>query len=237
MSGRREIPQAHIMSAPEAAGDAASSPRQCHPTLQETLLPFQREGVAKGLQFGGRLLLGDEMGLGKTLQAIALALRYRDEWPLLITCPTSLCLPWCEELERWVPDLLPGDIDVVRSIHNSRLGRAPVTILTYGLATNGKERKQICENVAAARFRVAIADEAHYLKSKDAQRSKLLLPVLQAASRCILLTGTPALSRPVELFTLVSTVRPRAPPWASCTQPADRTRDLCAACRASPILR
>ena len=73
-----------------APADAAGASSQRHPTLQETLLPFQREGVARGAHWGGRILLGDEMGLGKTLQAIALALRYRDEWPLLICCPTSL---------------------------------------------------------------------------------------------------------------------------------------------------
>ena len=37
--------------------------------LAAALLPFQREGVAAGLRWRGRMLLGDEMGLGKTLQA------------------------------------------------------------------------------------------------------------------------------------------------------------------------
>ena len=68
-----------------------------------------------------------------------------------------------------------------------------MTVLTYGLVTNGKERDRLLQNVASAGFKVAIADEAHYLKSKDAQRSKLLLPVLAAARRCVVLTGAPAL--------------------------------------------
>ena len=39
------------------------------PTLDEALLPFQREGVAAAIErWDGRILLGDEMGLGKTLQ-------------------------------------------------------------------------------------------------------------------------------------------------------------------------
>ena len=61
----------------------------------------------------------------------------------------------------------------------------------------------------------AIADEAHYLKSRDAQRSKLVLPLLSSARRTILLTGTPALNRPVELFTLLNTLCPRVPEFAS----------------------
>ena len=128
------------------------------------------------------------------LQAIAIAVHYANEWPLLVICPTSMSLTWCEELERWCPFLAPGDIDLVRSHHNAELGRARVTVLTYGLVTNGKERDRLLQNVASAGFKVAIADEAHYLKSKDAQRSKLLLPVLAAARRCVVLTGAPALN-------------------------------------------
>ena len=104
-----------------------------------------------------------------------------------------MSLTWCEELERWCPFLAPGDINLVRSHHNAELRRARVTVLTYGLVTNGKERDRLLQNVASAGFKVAIADEAHYLKSKDAQRSKLLLPVLAAARRCVVLTGAPAL--------------------------------------------
>ena len=140
-------------------------------------------------------------------------MHYANEWPLLVVCPTSMSLTWCEELERWCPFLAPGDINLVRSHHNAELGRARVTVLTYGIVTNGKEKDRLLQNVAAAGFRVAIADEAHYLKSKDAQRSKLLLPVLKAARRCIVLTGTPALSRPVELFTLLQCVCPAQPAW------------------------
>ena len=105
-----------------------------------------------------------------------------------------MSLTWCEELERWCPFLAPGDINLVRSHHNAELRRARVTVLTYGLVTNGKERDRLLQNVASAGFKVAIADEAHYLKSKDAQRSKLLLPVLAAARRCVVLTGAPALN-------------------------------------------
>ena len=38
-------------------------------SLEQQLMPFQREGVKFALSQGGRVLFGDEMGLGKTLQA------------------------------------------------------------------------------------------------------------------------------------------------------------------------
>lgn len=43
-------------------------------------------------------------------------------------------------------------------------------------------------------------DESHYMKSRNATRSKILLPIVQKALRAILLTGTPALGRPEEVF-------------------------------------
>ena len=51
-------------------------------------------------------ILGDEMGLGKTIQAIAVASFYRDEWPVLVICPSSVRLSWRDEFLRW----LPGDV-------------------------------------------------------------------------------------------------------------------------------
>ena len=48
---------------------AKAMPSTASLTLQDALLPFQREGVAAAVErWDGRILLGDEMGLGKTIQ-------------------------------------------------------------------------------------------------------------------------------------------------------------------------
>lgn len=49
-------------------------------------------------------------------------------------------------------------------------------------------------------FRVIIADESHNIKSREAQRTQVIVPLLKSATRRILLSGTPALSRPAELW-------------------------------------
>ena len=54
------------------------------------------------------------MGLGKTLQAIAVASYFHSEWPLLIIVPSSLRYAWIEELEKWLPDILPQDINLIQ---------------------------------------------------------------------------------------------------------------------------
>lgn len=47
---------------------------------------------------------------------------------------------------------------------------------------------------------MVVIDESHYMKSRNATRSKILLPIVQKALRAVLLTGTPALGRPEEVF-------------------------------------
>lgn len=52
-------------------------------------------------------------------------------------------------------------------------------------------------------FNTIIADESHMLKGHKAQRTLNIKPHLQRAKHTILMTGTPALSRPFELWTQV----------------------------------
>ncbi|KAG8550722.1 hypothetical protein GDO81_022544 [Engystomops pustulosus] len=47
------------------------------------------------------------------------------------------------------------------------------------------------------------------MKSRNASRSKLLLPIVQKSTRALLLTGTPALGRPEELYMQVDGLFPR----------------------------
>ena len=58
------------------------------------------------------------------------------------------------------------------------------------------------------KFKCCIADEAHYLKTRDSKRSTTLLPILTQAHRAILLTGTPMMNRPAEIFNLLRVLRP-----------------------------
>lgn len=66
------------------------------------------------------------------------------------------------------------------------------------------------ESIEKKNFQAAIADEAHYLKNRDAKRSKNLIPILIKAKRCVLISGTPMLARPQEMFNLLRILRPDA---------------------------
>jgi SWI/SNF-related matrix-associated actin-dependent regulator 1 of chromatin subfamily A len=58
-------------------------------------------------------------------------------------------------------------------------------------------------------FQCVICDESHNLKEKKSQRCQLGLPLLQKAKRLVLLSGTPALARPVELWPQVYCIAPK----------------------------
>uniref|UniRef100_A0A8D0ALU0 SWI/SNF-related matrix-associated actin-dependent regulator of chromatin subfamily A-like protein 1 n=1 Tax=Sander lucioperca TaxID=283035 RepID=A0A8D0ALU0_SANLU len=194
-SSRFDGTEARSLDVPEA--DLSS----IDPVLTCSLMPFQREGVNFAVSKQGRLLLADDMGLGKTVQAICIAAYYRSEWPLLVVAPSSVRFTWAEALRHWLPSLSPDRINVVvKAKDNLRSGL--VNIISYDLLS--RMDKQQPGNP----FNVLIMDESHFLKNMKTARCKAALPLLKAAKRVILLSGTPAMSRPSELYTQILAVRP-----------------------------
>ncbi|KAK9861300.1 hypothetical protein WJX84_009020 [Apatococcus fuscideae] len=173
--------------------------------LAENLMPFQRAGVQFALQRGGRVLIGDEMGLGKTVQAVALLACYRADWPALIITPSSLREQWADALHSWL-GITDQHIHIVHTSGDCRFrARQPKFVITsYNFLGKLKE------DIETRDYRIVVVDESHYIKDWKAQRSKDTVPVLQRAERAILLTGTPALARPKELFNQISALLPAA---------------------------
>ncbi|XP_071080928.1 DNA annealing helicase and endonuclease ZRANB3-like [Haliotis cracherodii] len=176
--------------------------------LVERLMPFQKDGVKFAVKKHGRCLIADEMGLGKTLQAISVAYYYHCEWPLLIIVPSSLRFCWIEELEKWLPDVHPNDINLIRGgTDASGIASSRVSIVTYGLLS--KQTSCIVrEALTNQHFKVIICDESHYIKNTRTASSKAVVPLIKAASRRLLLSGTPALAKPVELFPQIDALKP-----------------------------
>uniref|UniRef100_A0A8P4K914 SWI/SNF-related matrix-associated actin-dependent regulator of chromatin subfamily A-like protein 1 n=1 Tax=Dicentrarchus labrax TaxID=13489 RepID=A0A8P4K914_DICLA len=171
------------------------------PSLTRSLMPFQKEGVNFAVSTQGRLLLADDMGLGKTVQAICIAAYYRNEWPLLVVAPSSVRFTWAEAFRRWLPSVSPDSINVVvKAKDNLRSGL--VNIISYDLLSRMDKQQP------GNSFNVLIMDESHFLKNMKTARCKAAMPLLKAAKRVILLSGTPAMSRPAELYTQILAVRP-----------------------------
>ncbi len=169
--------------------------------IRTSLFPFQRDGIQIALARNGRIILADDMGLGKSIQSLGIASYYRREWPLLIISPASMVSSWHEQVMKWYPSVAPNSISVIYDGKGKLDGL--INIGSFDLLT------KIGDMVASKKFQVIIVDESHALKNPESKRSKTLIPIIMKASRAILLSGTPALSRPCELYPQIKAVSPK----------------------------
>ena len=170
-----------------------------------TLYEFQRQGVLRALRKNkGKLMLCDQMGLGKSLQSLTIASYYRPEWPLLIICPSYLRMNWYNELQKWQ---IADNIQVVATGKDVIRDDAEVIVLSYGLMVKFASRPW------PRTPGVAILDESHYIKNRKAKRTQATMGVVARMRRLICLSGTPALSRPSELYTQLHLMVPNTFRW------------------------
>jgi len=181
--------------------------------LFEALRDFQKLGVFWGaFKKMGRCLIADEPGLGKTIQAIGISWVHRAEWPVMVIAPSSARFHWQAEFLKWlkdargVPCLTEDDVQVVTGRSQPIAPSIKVLVVSYDLVDRIKDN--INTAFGGMGFRVIIADECHLLKNQKTKRSKAILPMLKRAKRAILLSGTPALSRPKELWSQLNVIDP-----------------------------
>uniref|UniRef100_A0A8D8YLQ4 SWI/SNF-related matrix-associated actin-dependent regulator of chromatin subfamily A-like protein 1 n=1 Tax=Cacopsylla melanoneura TaxID=428564 RepID=A0A8D8YLQ4_9HEMI len=181
---------------------AGSDLSRLTPSLLTSLYPFQKIGIQFGISKNCRCILADDMGLGKTIQALGLCDYYRDDWPLLIMCPASMRFQWDEEIRTHLPYVPESGIYVINSSKDEFLN-PKVVITSYDLMS------KISKQLKSIRFNIVIADESHFLKSTKANRTRVGVDLIKSARRCILLSGTPALSRPIELYSQINAIDPK----------------------------
>lgn len=199
------------LAAARSTGTSSSTPELDR--ILSKLRPFQKEGFEFATKGTGRILLADEMGLGKTVTSLAVMLQYVSEWPLLILCPASLRHTWPSEIEKFIPSLPTSAVYVVSGFDDAdfysnanKRNRIRIVVATYSLLQNRSAAARVLDQFD---FRCVIADESHNLKEKSSQRCKLAMPLLLKAERVCLLSGTPALARPVELWPQLHCLAPK----------------------------
>ena len=171
--------------------------------LLKNLYRFQKQGIIFGIKKYSRLLIADEMGVGKTVQAIGLSCLYQKDWPVLVICPSSLKFAWRDEITLWLGEILKKDeVQVIKHSKNEFKEDKKYYIISYDLSV------RMIDKIIEKKFNYIIADEAHYLKSRSAKRTMSLTPILQRSKRVVLLTGTPILAKPMEIFSLLHILRP-----------------------------
>ncbi|MDP3980506.1 MAG: SNF2-related protein [Chlamydiota bacterium] len=167
---------------------------------------YQIETVKKVLKFfHGRVLLCDEVGLGKTIEAGLLMKEYLLRGMIkniLILTPASLVSQWREEM------LSKFGIDFATT-HDAEFAENPAhfwqrrfIIASLQTAKHDKHRAVVTEGF----FDLVIVDEAHHLRNRNTLAWQL---VNQIKKRYLfLLTATPIQNDLIELFNLITLLKP-----------------------------
>lgn len=173
-------------------------------TLQAELRDYQLEGyrwLARLAHMGVGACLADDMGLGKTIQALALIVARAHGGPTLVVAPTSVCLNWQQEANRFAPTLKVVQFSGRRRKELLKeLKPFDVVIASYGLL------QQDAEAFAAVEWETIVLDEAQAIKNFLTKRSRAAME-LQGRFK-FLTTGTPIENHLVELWNLFQFINP-----------------------------
>ncbi|XP_057831961.2 uncharacterized protein LOC131042656 isoform X2 [Cryptomeria japonica] len=133
--------------------------------------------------------------------AIAIASCYMHEGPVLVVCPASMRCTWAEELERWLPSCCPADVHLVFG-HRDNITDAvegpKIVVISYTMLS------RLQKSMVNVKWGLVIIDESHNLrctkKMIEREETKAVLDVAGQIKRVVLLSGTPSLSRPYDIF-------------------------------------
>lgn len=123
---------------------------------------------------------------------------------MLVVCPASVKFQWKSALLKWVPGLIENDIKEIDSKKfdpNQSGSGLLVVIASYDSLHKVESylKKPSC----------VILDESHMIKDSKTKRFNEISKLVNKSNRLILISGTPAMSRPVELFTQLKLLMPK----------------------------
>lgn len=173
-------------------------------TLQAELRDYQIEGyrwLARLAHWGVGACLADDMGLGKTVQALALLLTRAPQGPALVIAPTSVCLNWQEEANRFAPTL---NIIFFESANREKLvnnlKEFDVLVTSYGLL------QQASDILASREWETIVLDEAQAIKNFVTKRSRAAMNLKGKFK--LITTGTPIENHLYEFWNLFNFINP-----------------------------
>ncbi len=159
------------------------------------LFRHQTTGVAFLLS-RRKAILADDMGLGKTRTAIVAAREHSPQGRVLVITPSSVKLGWRREIHLVEPG---ASVDVLEKGNPETPSRW--TVVNYD------RLPRFSEYLQKLRPDVIIVDEAHAIKNKSIRSSRTLgLIAANPNAAVYLLTGTPMMNRPRDLFNLLKAI-------------------------------
>jgi SNF2 family DNA or RNA helicase len=147
----------------------------------------------------GRALLADEVGLGKTIEAGLILKEYLLRGmvkKVLILTPASLITQWQQELKT------KFDLSFKNHLEINDWEESDLVIASLDTAKSSKNEN----TVQRIKYDLLIVDEAHKLKNKKTKNWKFVNSI--QAKYLLMLTATPIQNDLIELFNLISILRP-----------------------------
>lgn len=149
-----------------------------------------------------------EQGLGKSVIALTVWREWAPDGRLLIVGPSASRVSWTKEIARWAPDLALATVVLNSGKDAAKIsGATRVVVVTYDLCRSPAVRDRLR---VWARDAFAVLDEYQYLRNPYAKRTQALYAVhdktgiLLDIDRVLLLSGTPVVSWPLDLWAPVS---------------------------------
>jgi len=175
------------------------------------LFPFQAEAVEM-LHPVRSILIGDEMGLGKTLEAIAIDITRRANFPdhklkTLVVCPLSMISTWTRWWIMMAPELR------ILPINNKDRSYFIDEALTdtYDVFICHWPAIRLIPELNTVDWFHVIADEAHALQNRKSKQTVALKKINTSYKSA--LTGTPAFDKPDDLWSILNWLYPKF--WSS----------------------
>lgn len=174
---------------------------------ERSIIPGLRNYQIDFLKFAahknGRVVLGDAMGTGKTLQALAW-ICYNRSLPALIVVNAPTKLQWSIEYKRWISKVAdyPCRIQVLSGTKTRKLDKSFSYIINWDILTHWQDE------LAATGFECLIGDEAQAIGNPESKRALAFRHLAAVIPECIVMSGTPARSRPAQFWTMLSCIDP-----------------------------
>lgn len=150
-------------------------------------------------KLNGRALLADEVGLGKTIEAGLILKEYLLRGmarKVLILTPASLITQWQQELKT------KFDLSFKNHLEINDWEESELVIASLDTAKSQKNQSTV-QNI---KYDLLIVDEAHKLKNKKTKNWKFVNSI--NTKYLLMLTATPIQNDMIELFNLISILRP-----------------------------
>jgi SNF2 family DNA or RNA helicase len=225
--GARDLVQEHLERLKLAEDHLADTKKWRHavPTDREPM-PHQWQAIRAALHLpsavGARIVLADDMGLGKTATSLWIAASQGAE-RILVLCPVSVKFNWAAEIKKtlnWPTVVIDGNPKRRASLFaeavNMRDHAKMCLVINYDQLIYLNDF-QVGFLAGLCSDQVLICDESHYVKGREAQRTKFVMkwfaPAKGGARWRMLLTGTPIRNTVEDLWAQVQICRPGT--WTS----------------------